>query len=257
MPRAKPKAERTCLVCDAVFMGTPAATRCDPCKAAGLSVPRDRQAARRKAAPMPYRRKCLECGTTVRTASPNLINCEPCAALYAVEIDEMTPEQAERAEAEKHRQRHRDRLEMHRKWLDARSQKPRGYKTMTATNAKTPLGQLWVRLCTSDGAASALLFADAAEPITDADKVALLTSYLKLRLRRCHPDAIANLCPVALLRAETQAALEELPEVTESVPEEEPAFDPYEGLTTDQKADLIAFTERQKRHRDAVALGLA
>lgn len=48
MPRAKPKTERSCLCCGAIFMGTPSATRCDPCKSEGNQVPREKQQERRR-----------------------------------------------------------------------------------------------------------------------------------------------------------------------------------------------------------------
>lgn len=47
MPRAA-RVERTCLVCEETFTGTPAATRCTTCKAAGLRVPVAKQAQRGK-----------------------------------------------------------------------------------------------------------------------------------------------------------------------------------------------------------------
>jgi hypothetical protein len=87
MPRAKPPVERTCLVCDAMFMGTPAATRCDPCKSAGHKVPHAKQATR--AGKKPRRRRadpdkplhtlvCHACGEEHETTRAKAKRCDPC-----------------------------------------------------------------------------------------------------------------------------------------------------------------------------------
>lgn len=80
MPRAKTKVERQCLVCDSTFMGTPAATRCDTCKVAGLKVPRDRQVERRK---KPEPTQCSKPRTAATKARPKIKVAKPKPVLIA------------------------------------------------------------------------------------------------------------------------------------------------------------------------------
>lgn len=89
MPRAKPKTERSCLVCDVVFIGTPAATRCEPCKAGGYKVPRDQQQQQRRTKPPleklqvakpQFSKTCQACGDDFQTHKPKAARCDGCIA---------------------------------------------------------------------------------------------------------------------------------------------------------------------------------
>ena len=302
--KAQPRGERTCLACEAVFLGTPKATRCDTCRAEGRKVPRDVQRSRSKAPPKPAKppkppkpapvqydktclacgekfttrrakatrcpscissntpvrqRKCCECGSSYNLAHDDhySVRCEPCAELLGLDQIELNPEQLEAEREQQRKERRRELLARQAAWLDERAKAPKGYRKMTTAIRSKPIGQLWEHLCAADGAASAILFAGATADLNDADKLTLLNTYFHLRVKGYHPQAIAKLCPEAILRDECQGALGDLPEVTEGDPEDDPAFDPYEGLSSDQIADIIDFTEQQKRRTEAEALGLA
>ena len=302
--KAQPRGERTCLACEAVFMGTPKATRCDTCRAEGRKVPRDVQRSRSKAplkpakppkppkpAPVQYDKTCLTCGdqfTTRRAkavrcppcasadmpvrvrrccecgSSYNLahddhssIRCEPCAELLGFDQIQPNPEQLEAERQEQRRERRKGLLARQAAWLDEREARtPKGKRMTTAVRSK-PIGSLWMQVCAHDGAAHSLTYAGATADLTEHEKLALLTSYVKLRLKGYRSEQIERLCPVALLQEDTQGALSDLPEVTESDPEDDPNHDPYAGLTSTQIEEITDFTERQKRRTEAVVLGLA
>jgi hypothetical protein len=167
----------------------------------------------------------------------------------------LDPEEIAREREEKRRKRVKDRLERQAAWLTTRAAKPKGRPGMTAAAAKTPLGQLWLGLCAADGAASSILYAGHTTGLSGAGTLALLTAYFRLRRLGHHPSTLAKLCPAALLREETQAAIEGLPEVTESEPEDDP--DPYGGFSSDQIEDLLQYHHDQDRRADAIALGLS
>jgi len=154
------KATRVCLVCDNEFLGTPSATRCQHCKGAGLSVPRDRQKARAgmtsgKATPDPsklvtricqacgedfetprpkasrcpeciaedrrvQRRTCLNCAKPFNVIDPSHVNCKSCSDLLGLEQWEMTDEQYAKMLAEERMSRWQEKLESQTKWLDKR-----------------------------------------------------------------------------------------------------------------------------------------
>lgn len=79
MPRAV-RVDRTCLVCDAEFTGTPKATRCPTCKAEGKRVPIERQSQRGKAPKVRtvYDLTCFACGDQFDSARSNSIRCPGC-----------------------------------------------------------------------------------------------------------------------------------------------------------------------------------
>ena len=104
-------------------------------------------------------------------------------------------------------------------FLDAREKVPKGYPKMLKRDISRPLSILWLEVCAADGAAASLMYATQAQGLTEADKVTLLTSFFRFRAKGYHPAAISKLCPKAILKKAAQAAIVDLPEVTESDPE--------------------------------------
>ena len=237
--------DKTCLGCGSKFTTHKAkAVRCPSCISSKIEV---------------RQRKCTECGSGFNIAHDDhsSIRCEPCAELLGLDQIELSPVQLEAERQERRRERRRELLALQAAWLDERAKAPKGYRKMTNAIRSRPIGQLWVLLCAADGAASAILFAGATADLNDADKLTLLNTYFHLRVKGYHPQAIATLCPEAILRDECQGALGDLPEVTEPNPEDDPAFDPYEGLTSTQIEEIVGDAEQQKRRTEAEALGLA
>ena len=151
MPRT-PRVERTCLVCDVTFEGTPKATRCKPCRDAGHKVPTAKQ--ERKP-----RRTCLECRKQFTLEDEGHVNCPSCAEMLGVFQHEMTPEQRAKALEAERLSLHLENLQAQNDRLTARSQaKPKGYPKMQQRTATSPLGILWVQLCAADGAASSIMY---------------------------------------------------------------------------------------------------
>lgn len=343
MSRKKPRIERECLVCGTTFTGTPAATRCPSCRAAGNTVSyfaklaqrrgetatadelvnqaaerkalaaqrrienealaaqrkaeREARAAHRRAEKAEARanrpqhektchacgehfttpkantvrcgpciaegrevkhRQCLECRASFPVIDDSHVNCPTCAEMLGVEQYELTPEQAERLAEEERRARTQARIARQAEWLDQRERKPKGRKAMTRATAKTPVGILWLQLCAADGAAASVLYAGANTDLSEDEKLSLLSSFHRLRVRGYHPDALAKLCPAALLRDETRAAIPDLPQVTPGAPEDDAewVFDPFAGDEY-MCAEIAKLTEDAARLRDAVMLGLA
>ena len=104
MARTTPRIERTCLVCDTPFEGTPKATRCQTCKNAGLRVPSARQSERRK-----------------EIIALKVERGEIEADLADPDIIEKTEEQLAEERRERRRQRFRDHTARLTKWLDERN----------------------------------------------------------------------------------------------------------------------------------------
>ena len=107
---------------------------------------------------------------------------------------------------------------------------------MSKKTTKLPIGVLWLSMCHADGAAHSVTHA-ATTDLSEEDKLALLISFFRLRSQGYHPSQLAMLCPVALLEAETQDAISDLPKVEEADPE----------LTWSEEQDLEA---------EAILLGL-
>ena len=207
MPIKTPRGPRICLCCAVTFEGTPKATRCQPCRTAGIKVPSK------------PRRTCLECKKLFVLEQDDHVNCPSCAAMLGVFQHETTPEQqAAMVEAE-NIQRHLERLEAQNSWLDAREKPPKGYPKMNQRTSTTPIGILWVQLCAADGAASSIMHAAHSDvPLSEEDKVTLMTSFYRFRAKGYHPSALAKLCPKALLEQAAQDALQDLPKVTAPEP---------------------------------------
>jgi len=199
---ATPRQDMNCQACGDPYQGTPKSTRCGTCKSEGRKV---------------RTRKCVECSKQFNLTDESHITCPSCADIFGVEQWDMSPERAEELRAERRKLRWQENLTSFREWLDARECPPRKYKNMSKTTAKQPIGILWLQICHADGAASAVTYV-ANTDLSEADKLSLLTSFMRLRVKGYHPSVLAQLCPVALLATETQEALTDIPKVTESEP---------------------------------------
>lgn len=233
MARYTPRVERTCLVCESLFEGTPKSIRCSSCKDAGLRVPFRKQSQRRKE-------------LAVLNAEHAVLAGELAAMAFERTAEELAIEREERRKAELEK-----RLEAQAAYLDARSRIPKGYRKMRIEQ-KLPLNLLWLQLCAADGAASSLIYGGARVDLSEDEKVVLLTSYLRLRCKGYHTDAIAKVCPRSLLQ--NADAPEDLPEVTEAFEGDAP-FTPFER-DAELQAEMPDIAENQARRADAVALGL-
>lgn len=261
MPKPRPKEQRTCLACDATFLGTPKAARCNTCRSTGRSVPSKIQANQHKR-PMVRKdlpqhdkvcgacgsafsthrvravrcddcaetgqkvakRKCLECSRPFPLIDDSHVTCQPCSEMLGLSRYEMTPEQQARALEAEYLSRHQERLAHQQAWLDRRSKAPKGYPKMTQRTSKTTLGVLWLQLCAADGASASIMYAVRSNDLTEDQKVSMLTTFYRLRAKGYHPSAISKLCPKAILKDATQAALTDLPQVTEPDPTNQPTI---------------------------------
>jgi len=226
MPKKTQRVERLCLVCDATFEGTPKATRCKSCKDAGRKVPsniqRERYANSGSSNGVPKNRACIECGDQFSPLSLDHRFCPSCTDMLGLEADSVkTPEKPTDEDGEfKYLSRFEQDLIAQQAYLDAREKPPKDYPNMTQRTATTPLGILWVQLCSADGAASSIMYAAEPRDLTEDNKVKLLTTFFRLRAKGYHPSAIAKLCPRSILKDEPQAALKDLPPVTEQEPQD-------------------------------------
>lgn len=253
---ARPRTEKTCLACDAKFLGTPKATRCETCRTTGVKVPSDIQQKRHIHRPSPRdnlpqhdkqcmacgceftthkprasrcndclaagkkvaTRKCLECKTQFPLLDDSHVNCKTCSEMLGVTQCEMTPEQQQKLLEAEYLSRHQERLAHQNEWLARREKAPKGYPRMNQRTTKTPLGVLWFQLCAADGAAASIMYAARSDDLTEDGRVKLLTTFFRLRAKGYHPSAIAKLCPRAILKKSTQDAITDLPKVTEPDP---------------------------------------
>lgn len=233
MPKPKPRVERECLACGAVFIGTPKATRCDNCRATGRKVDRFKQLAQRKGetrspeqiAAAAEARRLTDEQAKARRAELEVLRRET-EQLVAERRENQPPpptvEDEERTRREERLNRMKKRLAGQSTWLDARERrKPKGRPAMTNRTIKLPIGILWLQIVAADGAAHSVTYAGTTTEVCDEDKIALLTTYFRLRCRGYRPEALARLCPKALLQEATQGALDDLPEVTDGEPEED------------------------------------
>lgn len=256
MPKPRPKEQRTCLACDAKFLGTPKATRCDTCRTTGVKVPSEIQQKRHICRTSPHdnlpkhdkecmacgcefttnksrasrcndclsanrkvaKRKCLECRAQFPLLDEAHVNCKTCSEMLWVTQFEMTPEQQAKALEAEYLSRHQERLAHQQAWLDRRSKAPKGYPKMTQRTSKTTLGVLWLQLCAADGASASIMYAARSNDLNENQKVCLLTTFYRLRAKGYHPSAISKLCPKAILKDATQIAVTDLPKVTEADP---------------------------------------
>ena len=277
--KPKPPVERTCACCSVTFQGKPKAQRCQPCVAAGikqpnrnkpnlvertcnvctstyLGTPKSKRCKTCKdAGRQPKIRICIECRSPFTFRDDTPVTCPSCADLLSIDQSEVSPEQAKAIRAEQRRLRWLESDSELKDWLTERDRTPKGKAKMNQTTAKLPIGLLWLQLCAADGAAASICYA-ANTVISETDKLALLTSFMRLRVKGYRPDALATLCPIALLRDATQDAIGDLPEVTESEPDDGLHFDPLEDLEAGHRSEIIAFQEQQSRLTDAIQLGL-
>jgi hypothetical protein len=140
--------------------------------------------------------------------------------------------------------------------LDRLSTKPKGYPEMTKKTAASAIGVLWLNLCATDGATSVLLND---QYVDDDTKGRLLITYLRLVLKGHTPEAVSKVDPVALMdrdAAEVDRAISELPKV-DPEDEDDPAFDPFEGLDENMREEIEVFQERQRHREMEQRLGLA
>lgn len=244
-----PRVPRQCLCCGAEFLGTPKATRCGPCKVAGRKVPTKTQAARAK------RRKCRSCQITkpVEEFEGHEYWCSPCQEEH--KLASLDPETEAREIAEAKRLRLKKRLHDQVKRLDERTKAPRGYPRMSSRTARTPIGLLWLQLCAADGAAGSVMYTSNTD-LTEEDKLMLMTSFYRLRAKNYRPDQIAKLDPKALMKAEAQEAIADLPQVEEEATQVTDEFDPIEG-DENLREELNQIADQQARHEARIALGLA
>ena len=199
------KHEKTCQACTQTFFTHRLkAARCGDCISTGRAIPK---------------RTCLECRKPFNLLNDEDVNCKPCAELHDIEQHELTPEQIAKQLEEDNLTIHQEKLAAMLAWLDAREKVPKGYPKMRKADISRPLSILWLEVCAADGAAASLMYATQAQGLTEADKVTLLTSFFRFRAKGYHPAAISKLCPKAILKKAAQAAIVDLPEVTESDPE--------------------------------------
>ncbi len=248
-----PRVERTCLICNDTFEGTPKATRCKPCREAGLKVPshlqvqrganpkpppkrkppkapkppKPRKTSKPKAPGVPKQRACLECGAKFSPVTPDDRFCPSCTGLLKLDPPTLTG-RLTRFDYDKLGEEDKrgfvvdqltnlERVVVHQINFDPTSDPtPEGYQRMTQRMSETPLGILWVQLCAADGAASSIIsVTETPRNLTDEGKVTLLTTFYRLRAKGFHPAVIAKLCPVAILKEAGQEAIIDLPTVTE------------------------------------------
>ena len=106
--------------------------------------------------------------------------------------------------------------------------------------AESAIGIAWLEIVHRDGAVNSLSHISELD-VDVATKERLLTTYLRLRLKRIRPEAIAKLCPLGLMKMSEQdrdQALSELPRVSEGAPE------------------LTFGSPEEQRQADAIMLGL-
>lgn len=115
---------------------------------------------------------------------------------------EVLQEETEEDRQLRDQRRRQDRMKTQIDWLDQRSRKPKGHPPMLKATAETPLGQLWLSLCYSDGQVNCLT-RDSSVSIEDRER--LLLAYFKLRLNSFAGDAVAKVCPVSLLNNDAEA----------------------------------------------------
>jgi len=140
--------------------------------------------------------------------------------------------------------------------LDRLSAKPKGYPEMTKKTAASAIGVLWLNLCATEGATHVLLND---RDVDDDTKGRLMTTYLRLVLKGHTPEALSKVDPVALMDRdadEVDRAIYELPKVDDE-DEDDPAFDPFEGLDENMREEIEVFQERQRHREMAQRLGLA
>jgi hypothetical protein len=92
--KPKPLEAKTCLACDAIFEGTPAATRCPTCRGTGVMVPYEKQAKQvtqsglKSATPrkprvpvadlLKYEKTCQACTSVFHTHKSKAVRCNHC-----------------------------------------------------------------------------------------------------------------------------------------------------------------------------------
>ncbi len=255
---------KQCLACGVTYQGTPASTRCDTCKSEGRMVSSASQRAGYFIAFGAIPRPKPHAGPAIPNLQTRIYRCKECVRLEKeakaerkrifeaelASISEMDDRSLEKLEAEleeQTRSQWRRTVGEHLELLHRRDKKPRGYKQMTKATAKSPLGIIWLHLCDHDGQAAAAFHTPL--QVSHEDNATLLLTYHRLRLKGFRPDAIAKLCPKALLEPKAQDALTGLPIVTEEDDREEPTGDLVEVAQ-----EILA---QQDRELEARALGLA
>lgn len=258
--------EQTCACCGVKFMGTRLENRCPDCKAAGRrpkvklkQAPTKgvaaveyakRQKAEQKKAEAAAKRKARAAQLKALKEEREELDLTDGTAVHADQMasDFETPDQRQL-------RRRKERTKQQLDWLSQRSRKPKGYPAMTKAISETPLGHLWHSLCHADGQVNCLTRSTDV-PVTDSER--LLMVHFHLRLKGFAADAIAKLCPVALLKQDAGSlhdGLTGLPEVdtTDTTDTED---DPFEGLSDNQRAEALALSDAQERQRLQSLLGL-
>lgn len=126
---------------------------------------------------------------------------------------------------------------------------------MTKLISETPLGHLWQSLCHADGQINCLT---CKTDVPLADRERLLMIHFHLRLKGFAADAIAKLCPVALLKQDAEAlqdGLTGLPEV-DCHNDNEIEDVPLAGLSEEHRAEAKTLCDAQERQRLQSLLGL-
>jgi len=249
MATKKATYNRTCLACGDDHETTrPKATRCKPCveqghKAQPVTCPSCDQ----KFPKSDREQFCRSCRN-----DPDAVASSMASILQQDLEREREDRKMSRAEAR------REAVANQLAELDRLSTKPKGYPEMTKKTAASAIGVLWLNLCATDGATSVLLND---QYVDDDTKGRLLITYLRLVLKGYTPEAVSKVDPVALMDRdadEVDRAIFELPKVDpDEEDEDDPAFDPFEGLDENMREEIEVFQERQRHREMAQRLGLA
>jgi len=247
MATKKATYNRTCLACGGDHETTrPNATRCKPCIEQGHKA---------------YAVTCPSCGQKFPKSDQEQFcrSCRNDPAAVASSMASILQQDLEREREDRKMSRaeaRREAVANQLAELDRLSTKPKGYPEMTKKTAASAIGVLWLNLCATDGATSVLLND---RYVDDDTKGRLLITYLRLVLKGHTPEAVSKVDPVALMDRdadEVDRAISELPKVDDE-DEDDPAFDPFEGLDENMREEIEVFQERQRHREMAQRLGLA
>jgi len=247
MATKKATYNRTCLACGGDHETTrPNATRCKPCIEQGHKA---------------YAVTCPSCGQKFPKSDQEQFcrSCRNDPAAVASSMASILQQDLEREREDRKMSRaeaRREAVANQLAELDRLSTKPKGYPEMTKKTAASAIGVLWLNLCATDGATSVLLND---QYVDDDTKGRLLITYLRLVLKGHTPEAVSKVDPVALMDRdadEVDRAISELPKVDDE-DEDDPAFDPFEGLDENMREEIEVFQERQRHREMAQRLGLA
>lgn len=213
MPTKKvPRIERQCVTCGVSFIGTPRNTRCTDCRSAGRKI---------------RYRKCLECNKPFVPSDKGQHSCAPCTKMLGIGRGGTPPKRVKTTvnrgqkaapdkpvdKTEINRQRREKFIkerDAHLEDLGARSKPLKGRKLMTKEIEATTLGELWLSVCAYDGCVvSAARFVS--HDLSQDDCLRILGAYQRLRLDGFKPEALARLCPKALLEGKLALLPDDIP----------------------------------------------